>query len=253
MTRETVLLTDADGVRRVILNRPDKANALTAAMMRALAAAIREADGARLLVIEGHGPKGFCAGGDIAEFATGPEHLKAQEEGLAALVEACLAAPCPLLAAIHGRTLGAGVLISALADVVIASDNLSFGLPEIRFNMYPALVHAVLEEKVTPGVAFQMCAGGRLMDATQARALGLVTDMVPEADFTDGVARATAFYAANAEALAIGRQTRAALSRSNLPERLARIAPLMHENFSRPGVRDSIIRHLAGLGAARGG
>ena len=251
MNTQTVIVTDAGAVRRITLNRPAKANALTAEMMRALAAAVREAHDARLLVLEGNGPKGFCAGGDISEFVQGPEQLKAQEEGLVGLVDACRAAPSPILAAIHGRTLGAGVLLSTLADVVMAADNLSFGLPEIRFNMYPVLIHAVLEEKVTPGVAFQMCAGGRLMDAPEARALGLVTQILPKADFAAGIAEAIAFYVANGEALAIGRRPRALLSTSDIAERMSRIGPLMHENFSRPGVRETIARHLAGLRSAK--
>lgn len=246
-----VTVAEAGGVRRIRIDRPGKANALSAAMMAELAAAIAAPGSAALAVIEGAGPRGFCAGADIGEFIRGAGNLARQEEGLRAIVEACLSSPRPLVAAIHGRTLGAGVLIAALCDVVLAADDLAFGLPEIRFNMYPVLVHAVLEEKVSPATAFQMCAGGRLVDAAEARALGLVTDILPAAGFAAGVEPRLAFYRDNAEALSIGRRARQVLKPSDLPARMDRLAPLMHENFHRPGVRETIARYLGGLG--RGG
>lgn len=252
MTRAAVSVTDTGGVRRIRINRPEKANALSSAMMVAIAEAIATAGAAKLLVIEGAGPRGFCAGGDIAEFIRSGEHLTLQEEGLRAIVDACLASPCPLLAAIHGRTLGAGVLLAALCDVVIAADNLAFGLPEIRFNMYPVMIHAVLKEKVSSATAFQLCASGRILDAVEARTLGLVTEVLPAAHFASELESRVAFCFANVEALAIGRRARQVLTPSELPARLAQLSPMMHENYTRPGVRETIARYLDKLGERAG-
>lgn len=244
MTDQFIRWEDRDGIRSITIDRAEKANALTAGMMVALANAVRAAGDVGLVVIEGRGTAGFSAGADIAEFLQGGEYLERQEEGLKAIVTSLATSPRPVVAAIHGRTLGAGVLIASMCDLVIAADNLAFGLPEIRFNMYPVMVQAALEEKVSEAVAFQLCATGRLLDAVEARSLGLVSDIVPVASFAAGVAERAVFYRDRIEALQIGRKAKAAREGSNVQARLARFAPLMHENFSRPGVRETIARYL---------
>jgi enoyl-CoA hydratase len=244
VTGRTIRIEDSGGIRRIVIDRADKANALTAAMMHALAEAVRGGFRADVVLLEGNSERGFSAGADIAEFLQGGEHLQRQEEGLKDIVAAFVDSRRPIIAAIHGRTLGAGVLLAALSDLVIAADNLMFGLPEIRFNMYPVVVHAVLEEKISPAQAFQLCATGRLLSAVETRALGLVSDVVPIATFAADVADRIGFYQRNAEALTIGRRALRTDRPSQVQQRLARLAPLMHENFNRPGVRETIARYF---------
>ncbi len=246
MTAETVRAEDNGGLRRIWIDRPDKANALTAAMMHRLADLVRDGQGAgaRMILLQGAGARGFSAGADIAEFLQGSEHLERQDVGLRDIVAAFVESPLPIAAAVHGRTLGAGVLISALSDLVIAADDLKLGLPEILFNMYPAMMQAALEEKIPAALAFQLCATGRLLDAAEARTLGLVTDIVPAATFDADAAARAAFYLDRAEALTIGRRALRISEPSGVGARIARLAPLMHENFARPGVRETIVRYL---------
>lgn len=244
MTGQTVRVEEGSAIRRIVIDRADKANALTAAMMHALADAVRGGVHADVILLEGSSARGFSAGADIAEFLQGGEHLQRQEEGLKDIVSAFVDSRRPIIAAIHGRTLGAGVLVATLSDLVIAADNLMFGLPEIRFNMYPVVVHAVLEEKISPAQAFQLCATGRLLSAVEARAVGLVSDVVPVATFASDVADRVAFYQKSAEALMIGRRALRTDRPPQVHERLSRLAPLMHENFSRPGVRETIARYF---------
>lgn len=256
MSAQFIRCEDRDGIRAIVIDRADKANALTADMMAALAEAIHADTDSVLVLIEGRGDAGFCAGADIAEFLQG-DCLERQELGLKALVASLAGSPRPVVAAIHGRTLGAGVLIAALCDLVIASDNLAFGLPEIRFNMYPVMVQAALEQKVSETIAFQLCATGRLLDAVEARSLGLVSDIVPAASFAAGVRDRALFYRDRIEALRIGRRALSGDKAADVTARIARLAPLMRENFNRPGVRDTIARYLkarssrenAGLGS----
>lgn len=243
MTAQLIRCEDRDGIRAIAIDRADKANALTADMMAALAEAIRADTDSALVLIEGRGDAGFCAGADIAEFLQG-DRLERQEDGLKAVVASLAGSSRPVVAAIHGRTLGAGVLIAALCDLVIAADNLVFGLPEIRFNMYPVIVQAALEQKISEAIAFQLCATGRLLDAVEARSLGLVSDIVPTASFAAGVADRSAFYRDRIEALRIGRRARSGGGAADVTARIASLAPLMHENFNRPGVRDTIARYL---------
>jgi enoyl-CoA hydratase/carnithine racemase len=112
--------------------------------------------------------------------------------------------------------------------------------------MYPVVVHAALEEKISPALAFQLCATGRLLSAVEVRALGLVTDIVPVDTFAADLADRVAFYRNSAEALTIGRRALRTTRPSQVGERIARLAPLMHENFSRPGVRETIARYFSG-------
>ena len=244
MTGRNVRVEEEGAIRRIVIDRADKANALTAAMMHALADAVRGGFQADVILLEGNSARGFSAGADIAEFLQGGEHLQRQEEGLKDIVSAFVDSRRPIIAAIHGRTLGAGVLVATLSDLVIAADNLMFGLPEIRFNMYPVVVHAVLEEKISPAQAFQLCATGRLLSAVEARAVGLVSDVVPVATFASDVADRVTFYQKSAEALMIGRRALRIDRPPQVHERLARLAPLMHENFNRPGVRETIARYF---------
>ena len=109
------------------------------------------------------------------------------------------------------------MLVVALCDLVIAADNLMLGLPEIRFNMYPVIVHAVLEEKISPALAFQLCATGRLLAATEARTLGLVTDVVPVAQFATAVADRVAFSRKTPRHLLLARERYASRDRQRSP------------------------------------
>lgn len=249
MADERVRTSDAQGVRRVVLARPDKANALDAAMMTALAAAARgaAAAGCRLIVLQGDSPKGFCAGADIAEFARGEAELRAQEHALLDMIDALAATPLPLLALAHGRTLGAGGILTSLADVVLAADDLSFGFPEIRFNMYPVIVHAALMQKVPGPFAAQLCATGRLLDAREALAAGLVSEVLPGADFAAAAEERLRFYAERHAALEMARRARrVTVPDTALRARLAELAPMMTENYRRPGVRETIASFLRG-------
>lgn len=244
MCAQMIRFKDDNGVRSILLDRPDKVNALSNDMLNELAEAVSGAGPAELIVIAGNGPKGFCAGADIAEFLRSPKELERQEQGIKALITALVDAPCPVIAAIHGRTLGAGVMISCLSDLVIAADNVVMGLPEIRFNMYPVIVHAALEEKVSSALAFQLCATGRLLNGAEAQALGLVADLLPAADFAAELARKIAFYRERIAALSIAKRTLRLDGKPKILDRVVRLAPLMHENYSRPGVHETITNYM---------
>lgn len=253
MSTERVRCSDADGVRRIVLARPEKINALDAAMMSAIAAAVRGAvaAGCRLLVLQGESPKGFCAGADVAELARGEAALHAQEHALLAMIDALAGTPLPVIALAHGRTLGAGGILTSLADVVLAADDLRFGFPEIRFNMYPVIVHAVLLQKVSAPFAAQLCATGRMLDAREALAAGFVSEVLPAAGFAAAAEERLRFYCDRQAALEIAKRAlRATLPGAALEARLKLLAPMMTENYRRPGVREAIASLLPGEGSS---
>lgn len=210
------------------LDRPAKLNAANGAMIRALTEAIRSADVAtRVVVIGGNGPRAFCVGSDLEEFRQGPDAQKDHICALRSLAECLYACPIPIVACVHGYTFGTGAMIAALADIVITSSNLSFGAPEMHHKMYPALVHAVLVERVTNSIAWDLCASARIIGATEALNLGLATEIVLEGDAACAAKRLD-FYAENAPLLVLGRRVRRAFAREDLLGRIAALSGLMN-------------------------
>ena len=245
MSAPLVVIAERDRVRFIRLQRPDKINALNAAMMIDIAQAVATADDSALdaIVLAGEGPRGFCAGADVGEFAQGEAMLARQEHALVAMIDAFALTPLPVLLLAYGRTLGAGATLMTLADVVIAADDLSFGFPEIRFGMYPAIVHGALMYKLSAAQAAQLSYSGRSLTAQQAQDLGLVTQVVPRADIDAGGGQWLEYYLERRMALAIGKrawqQSRAG---AQLSSRVHALAPLMVENFTDAAVQRMVAR-----------
>lgn len=223
------VICEAEQDRLILtLDRPAKLNAASGAMIRALTEAIRSADATTgMVVIRGNGQRAFCVGSDLDEFQQSPDAQKEHIDALRSLVETVYACPVPVIASVHGFTLGTGAMIAALADIVIASSNLSFGAPEMRHKMYPALIHAVLLERVTNSIAYDLCASARIIGATESQNLGLVSEIVPE-DAAARLAERLDFYAENASLLTLGRRVHRAFTGENLPDRIATISKLMN-------------------------
>jgi len=249
---QTIEIARAGAVGRIALNRPDKANALTTDMLNRLADAVRELDAAadcRLIVWEGRGDKGFSAGADLAEFSGGAAHLAENGTATAGLADAADAASTPILALAHGRCLGAGAGLLCLADIVIASDNLVFGFPEILFGMYPAAVHALALRRVPANIARQLCATGRNIGVREAQLLGLVSEALPAADFSAAAEKRVTFYAERAVGLQFARRVTAAGDEDGpTGDLLRRLSPLVIENYEAPGVADAVRAYLDRLG-----
>ncbi|WP_297402114.1 enoyl-CoA hydratase/isomerase family protein [Hydrogenophaga sp.] len=243
---EDAAMADGGCVRTLTLNRPQKAHALTHAMLERLAAGLGE-PGAAVQVLRSASGRLFCAGADIEEFVAGASHLAGHGEALLAMIRRRAFSPTPLVAIARGKASGAGALLLALADVVIAADDLAFGCPEIHFGMYPVIVEAVLQSRVSPALAARLCLG-QALDAAEAHRAGLVTEVLPAQDFDALAAQRLAFYLARGGALQVAR---AASLRTQPPEalmaRVHAVAPLMAENFAQSGVRERITAYLDAL------
>lgn len=237
-----------EDVTYVTLARRDKANALDAAMLRALCQVFAQARPGGLVVLRSAMPGLFCAGADIAEFLQGGLH--AQGEALQSLMTAMDACPASILAIAGGRAAGAGFILLALADVVIASGDAVMAAPEIAFGMYPVLVQAALEPKIGGARARQLCLSGQALAADEARMLGLATDVLAGDDFASRAEARLSFYLARRAALGTARRARG-LPQVPLAARIAALVPLMHANFEQGGVRERISTYLAQLRARR--
>lgn len=245
------VMPDGGSVRTLTLNRAHKANALTQSMLTALRTGFAQ-DGPSVHVLRSASSRLFCAGADIAEFVASAAHLADHGHALVAMIRQRAFSPTPLVAIARGKASGAGALLLSLADVVIVADDLDFGCPEIRFGMYPVIVEAVLQSRVSPALAARLCLGQPL-DATEAHRVGLVTEVLPSQDFDALAAKRLAFYLERSGALTVARASRL---RADPPEqlmaRVQAVAPLMAENFSQVGVRERITSYLESLRRDKG-
>ncbi len=201
------------GVLTLTLDRPDKRNALSAALVDALHAALDRADldaDVRVVLLRGAG-KDFCAGADLAELLASADREPAENEQdalrLGRLFERIRALPKPVVAAVHGRALAGGAGLATACDLVVAGSSAQLGYPEIQRGFVPAMVMTVLRRLVGERVAFDLVATGRVLDADEARRLGLVSRVVPD-DGIDAEAGAIArrMAASSASALALTKQ-----------------------------------------------
>jgi methylglutaconyl-CoA hydratase len=178
----------ADGVLTLTLDRPDKRNALSRALIAALHAEIEQADletGVRVIVLQGAGPD-FCAGADLEELLASRDQTLAENEqdalALGHLFLRLRSLPYPVVASVQGRALAGGAGLVAAADLVVAAEDAQFGFPEIKRGFVPAMVMALLRRQVGERVAFELVTTGRTLSAAAARDAGLITEVVAPAE-----------------------------------------------------------------------
>ena len=178
----------AEGILTLTLNRPDKRNALSRALIAALHAQLEQADletGVRVIVLQGAGPD-FCAGADLAELLASRDRTLAENEHdaleLGHLFLRLRSLPYPVIASVQGRALAGGAGLVAAADLVVASEDAQFGFPEIKRGFVPAMVMALLRRQVGERLAFDLVATGRTLSAAAAREAGLITEVVAPAE-----------------------------------------------------------------------
>lgn len=181
------------GVELLTLNRPDRRNALDAQTVQELHDAIDGAgadDAVRVVVLTGAG-RDFCAGADLAQLeaiaAGGDPVVNLDDAGaLGDLFIRMRGARMPIVAAVHGHAIAGGAGLATAADLIVASDDATFGYPEVHLGFVPAMVMALLRRGVGEKVAFDLVAGGHRFDAAEAHRLGLVARVFPAAEFRAG-------------------------------------------------------------------
>ena len=215
MTDLVLLEPVGDGVLRLTLNRPTALNALNRELTAALEDALSRVaarDDVRVLIVAGRG-RAFCAGNDIKEMEgfTG-EDAEALAARLAALMDRFAALPQVTLAAIDGHALGGGLMLAVAQDLRIASDRARFGLPEVTLGFNPAYGIARLLDVAGGGHARDLLFTGRVVHATEALRMGLVSRVVAPPTLEASALRwAAEIAAAPREGLAATKQIVAAI------------------------------------------
>lgn len=192
---ETLGATLEGGVLEVTLRRASKRNALDSTLVRGLHTMIRFADQSadvRVVLLRADGPD-FCAGADLAELLASADRPPAENEAAAAELGAVFAGfralPMPVLGMVQGRALAGGMGLVTACDLVLAAEGASFGYPEIQRGFVPAMVMTLLRRLVGERVAFDLAVTGRVVDATEAARLGLITRVVPLSSLEDEARR----------------------------------------------------------------
>ena len=173
------------GVAVIVVNRPDKRNALNAMVRSELIgvlAALRDHNEARVIIITGAGDKAFIAGADINEFA---ERTTVEQRAVMAertVFEEIAAFPKPVIAMINGFALGGGCEVALACDMRIAARSAKLGQPEIKLGIIPGGGGTQrLPRLIGTGRAMKMILTGELIDAVEAERIGLV-DLITEDD-----------------------------------------------------------------------
>ena len=195
-----LLLSAQDGVATITFNRAEARNALTPEMLCRFADALEACDAdssVRAIILTGAGDQAFCAGGDLAQtlpLLTGArpaadewDHRVLEQPAVAGMLG--LHIDKPVIAAVNGFCLAAGMELMLATDIRIAAEHASFGLPEVRHGLIPfAGALARLPRQIPHCVAMEMVLGGAPISAAEAYRVGLVNHLLPGAEV---LARAT--------------------------------------------------------------
>ncbi|MFV2006901.1 MAG: enoyl-CoA hydratase/isomerase family protein [Longimicrobiales bacterium] len=183
-----------EGIATLLLNRPDKRNALSGELIDALKAALGQAEtdaSVRVVLIRGAG-QDFCSGADLGELERSAEmgHEESVREAtrLGELFVHMRRHARPIVAAVHGRALAGGAGLATACDLVLASEDAEIGYSEVLLGFVPAMVMTILRRKVPEALAFELITRGDRISAGRAAEIGLVNRVFP-AEWFDGAVR----------------------------------------------------------------
>jgi methylglutaconyl-CoA hydratase len=191
---QPLLYAVESAVARITINRPEKRNALNAAVVAGLKDRLRDAskdERVRVVVISGTG-KDFCSGADLAALQQVTQgSVDENTEDARSLLDLFLLIrqiPVPVIAAVKGRALAGGAGLASACDIVLASASARFGYPEVKIGFVPAMVMAILRRNVSEKRAFELATRGAEISAEQAREFGLVNHVFADESFDEDVA-----------------------------------------------------------------
>jgi enoyl-CoA hydratase len=195
MSYKTILCETHGPVGILILNRPERRNALSTEVMREVVHALQEweaDDSIGAIVLMGN-DKAFAAGADIQEMQNqtfANLYLQDFPEGRGGAWTRVSAIRKPIIAAVSGYALGGGCELAMACDFIIAADNAKFGQPEITVGTMPGAGGTQrLTRLIGKSKAMEMCLTGRFIDANEAERAGLVSRIVPLADLKEEATR----------------------------------------------------------------
>jgi methylglutaconyl-CoA hydratase len=215
---------EAGRILTITLNRPQRRNALTSCMIHELTLALRAAEDspAGVVVLRGAGEH-FCSGLDLSELRAMSSRTMEQHQrdsmNIAELFRTLYSLSIPSVAEIRGFALAGGMGLATLCDFTLAGDDARLGYTEVKIGFVPAIVSSFLLLQVGEKQARDLLLTGRILDAAEARTLGLISRVVPAAELDAAVSELSATLLANSPSSM--RATKHLLHRQEI-ERLSR-------------------------------
>jgi methylglutaconyl-CoA hydratase len=181
----TLLLECKDNIATITLNRPDKRNAISPAMIADIQSALEAIEknhATRVVILTGAG-KAFCAGMDLDTLAAIAKQTPAENQEdsrrIAKLLRRIWSFPRPMIAAVNGAAYAGGCGIATLCDFTLSAPEAKYGYTEVKIGFLPAIVSVFLTRQIGEKRARDLLLTGRIINAHEAREFGMVTEVVP--------------------------------------------------------------------------
>ena len=204
--QKDLLVEEVAGLVTITMNRPEKRNALSTAMMSELIEQLRAVEGrrdVRAVIVAGNGPA-FSAGHDLSELKGRDLKFYRHEFDLCAqLMQAIQSIPQPVIARVHGIATAAGCQLAAACDLVVAGESASFATPGVKIGLFCSTPMVALTRAVGRKHAMEMLLTGQPIAARVAAEWGLVNRVVPDAELV-AETRRLAMQIVEASALVVG-------------------------------------------------
>jgi len=233
-----VLYEVAGDVGRLTINRPEARNALSAEVMEGLLAGFDRAAAdaeVRVLVLTGAGEKAFCAGGDLGGrgfLQKGFAERHHERRGFADLFRRINRLGKPVIARVRGHCLAGGFGLALGCDLVVASDDSSFGTPEVRRGLMPMMIMATIFRNVGRKKGMELLLTGERISAVEAERLGLINYAVPVAQLDAKVDELAARVASMSPAVVrLGRDAFYAMSDMGFDQALEYLQAMLSVNL----------------------
>jgi enoyl-CoA hydratase len=224
---DDVVVTTARHVRTLRINRPERANALSANVSRLLVAELLAASDepdVRVIVITGTGERTFCAGADLKEMReadhAGAAFRPPMQRAERAVLEVVLETYKPTIAALNGHAVAGGFELALGCDLRIAAEGVQLGMPEAKIGMGANFASVILPKRLPMAIALHMLFTGEYITAERAATLGLVNEVVPRERLAERAGELAEQIARNAP-LSVRRMKEMALKGVDLPSSAA--------------------------------
>ncbi len=235
------------GIVRLILNRPDKRNALSKEMIAELtdfATQFTPSLSARAVILSGAGDI-FCAGGDLRwmqeQMQADRDTRMAEAKRLAYMLQALNRLPVPLIGQVQGGAFGGGVGMMSVCDIVIAQTGAKFGLTEARLGLIPATISPYVVGRVGPSSARELFTTAKIFDVDMARRVGLVQMVEDEADLgSRAEAEAQAVLGLSVHAVAQSKALIRALGHDVSDEIIEKTITILADTWEHPDASEGI-------------
>jgi methylglutaconyl-CoA hydratase len=188
-----ILYAVENSIARIVLNRPEKRNALNDELIAQIKRGLEQAAGeasVKAIIISGAG-KDFCSGADLSalqKIAQASMNDNAEDaRSLLDLFVQIRQIRVPVIAAVKGRALAGGCGLATACDIVVAAGSARFGYPEVKIGFVPAMVLAILRRNVSEKRAFELITRGEEISAAYAKEIGLVNQVYSDDTFDQDV------------------------------------------------------------------